>query len=68
MIHLRQTQVQSSSRGMRYLWLAESGSTFKAWYTWEFLKEHHVILQKETTEKVLSKIQKLQIPRWTGNP
>ena len=42
---------------------AEFGSVFKAWYIYEFLKQPRGILHIETTKKLLSKIQKLEIPR-----
>ena len=43
--------------------LAEFGSMFKAWYIWECLNQPHEILQIETTAKMLSKIQKVEILR-----
>ena len=45
------------------MWLAEFGSMFKAWYIWECLNQPHEILQIETTAKVLSKIEKVEILR-----
>ena len=43
--------------------LAEFGSMFKAWYIWECLNQPHEILPIETTAKMLSKIQKMEILR-----
>ena len=45
------------------MWLAEFGSLFKVWYISECLNQPHEILQIETTAKVLSKIQEVEILR-----